>query len=260
MPEGVEVEYYRRLAERAVGREIAHVDAPDDWFLKGGATAEELRVALEGETVLAARRRGKLLLLDVSSGHLLGLRFGMTGRLLVDDEAAIEKLEYSSARNEPSWDRFGVRFTDGGSLVLRDPRRLGGVVLDPAEGRLGPDAFTIDEATFRDRVLVGDVALKARLLDQARIAGIGNLIADEMMWRAGIDPARPAGSVDEVEAERLLAEMRSVLDDFLTQGGSHTGRLHPARVRGGTCPRCGAPLDRREVAGRTTYSCPVEQH
>lgn len=259
MPEGVEVELYRRQAERVVGRTIVEVDAPDAWFLKGGLVADEVRVAAAGADVVAARRRGKLLLLELSSDHVLGLRFGMTGRLLVDDEAAIEKLEYSSARAEPTWDRFGLRFTDGGSLVLRDPRRLGGVELDPPEEALGPDAFSVRPRHLRDRVLVGDVAVKARLLDQARLAGVGNLIADESLWRARIDPGRPAGSLDDAEAARLLRHLRSVLTQFLEQGGSHTGRLHEARVRGGSCPRCGATLQRRQIGGRTTYSCPAEQ-
>ena len=259
MPEGVEVELYRRSAEQVVGRMVDGVDAPDAWFCKGGTSPDELRAVLPGRTITAARRRGKLLLLDLDDGHVLGLRFGMTGRLVVDDQAAIERLEYSSARNEPTWDRFGLRFADGGSLVIRDPRRLGGVVLDPVEESLGPDAFTIRPRQFRDRVLVGEVPVKARLLDQARIAGVGNLIADETLWRSRIDPARPAGSLDQTQAARLLRTLRTVLAAFLADGGSHTGRLHLSRVRGGTCPRCGTPLERRQVAGRTTYSCPAGQ-
>lgn len=259
MPEGVEIELYRRLAVRVVGRVVTRVEAPDGWFLKGGLVAEELTATLEGRAVTEVRRRGKLLLLDVADDHVLGLRFGMTGRLLVDDEAAIERLEYSSGRDEPAWDRFGLRFAGGGSLVVRDPRRLGGVLLDPVEHALGPDAFAIGAQELRDRVLVGDVAVKARLLDQSRIAGVGNLIADETLWRAGIDPARPAGSVDDDEAAHLLATLQVVLADLLGEGGSHTGQLHQSRARGASCPRCGAPLERRQIGGRTTYSCPAEQ-
>lgn len=259
MPEGVEVELYRQLAERVVGRVIERVDAPDAWYLKGGLVADEVVAALERQSVTGARRRGKLLLLDTDGDHVLGLRFGMTGRLLVDDEAGIDKLEYSSDRAEPSWDRFGLRFSGGGSLVVRDPRRLGGVELDPLEASLGPDAFTVTPQELRRRVLVGNVAVKGRLLDQSRIAGVGNLIADETLWRAGIAPTRAAGSLDEREGQRLLQSLREVLTNFLADGGSHTGRLHQARVRGGTCPGCGRPLDRQQVGGRTTYSCPDEQ-
>lgn len=259
MPEGVEIEYYRRHADDVVGETIARVEAPDDWFLKRGTTAVELRAAAVGATVEAARRRGKLLVLDLSSGHRLGLRFGMTGRLVVGDRSAIEYLEYSSQRDDPAWDRFGLTFDSGLELRIRDPRRLGGVELDPDEDELGPDVFAITPAQLRDRVLVGSMALKARLLDQRRVAGIGNLIADEVLWRAGLDPARAADSLAPADVRRLHRHLRRVLDDFVADGGSHTGRLQPARVRGGHCPKDGAELLRREVGGRTTYSCPVHQ-
>src|SRR4051812_29229460 len=131
MPEMLEVEAYRRLAARTLGRTINRVDAPDAWFLKGGIDADQLADALLGRSFGADRRIGKLLLLDVVDGPTLGLRFGMTGRLIVDGRAVIDQLEYSSDRNDTAWDRFGLGFTDGGDLVLRDPRRLGGVELDP---------------------------------------------------------------------------------------------------------------------------------
>ncbi len=260
MPEGVEIEIYRRHAVDALGRTIAEVDANDTWFLKGGTQPEELVAALVGEQLLTAERIGKLLLLDLSSGHRLGLRFGMTGRLLVDDDAAIDELDYSSNRNDPAWDRFVVYFADGGSLRVRDPRRLGGVELDPAVSRLGPDVFGVSAEELAERVLVGDVALKARLLDQSRVAGIGNLIADEVAWRAGLDPARRAGSLGPDEVERLVAAIDETVTEMLANGGSNTGRLGPARQRGGRCPDDDTPLQRREIGGRTTYSCPTHQH
>lgn len=259
MPEGVEIEYYRRHAEEVVGEVVAEVDAPDEWFLKRDTTAEELGAAAVGATIEAARRLGKLLVLDLSSGHRLGLRFGMTGRLMVGDGSAIEYLEYSSQRDDPAWDRFALRFESGQRLRIRDPRRLGGVELDPDEDELGPDAFTITPGQLRDRVLVGSVALKGRLLDQGRVAGIGNLIADEVLWRAGLDPARAADSLDDPEVRRLHRHLRKVLDDFLVGGGSHTGKLQASRVRGGHCPKDGAELLRRQIGGRTTFSCPVHQ-
>jgi len=259
MPEGVEIEIYRRQALAVVGRTIESVTADDDWFLKGDASADEIAASSVGASVDEVRRRGKLLMLDLSSGHLLGLRFGMTGRLVVDDHSAIDYLEYSSQRNEPAWDRFGLTFSDGSTLTIRDPRRLGGVELNPDETALGPDVFTVTLAELKARVFVGQVAIKARLLDQRRLAGVGNLIADETLWRAGIDPARPADSLDGNDQRRLHRHLRAVVDEFLANGGSHTGRLQDFRVRGGQCPKCGAKLDRRTVGGRTTYSCPRHQ-
>jgi formamidopyrimidine-DNA glycosylase len=259
VPELLEVEYYRERAEAALGREIVEVGADDAWFLKGGTTAESLREALLGRELVAARRRGKLLLLDVDDGTVLGLRFGMTGRLLVDGAAAIERLEYGSNRADPAWDRFSLGFADGGALVLRDPRRLGGVQLDPDEGALGPDAASIGPAGLR-KVLDGSTApLKARLMDQARLAGMGNLLTDETLWRAGLSPAREAGSLDDRELRRLHRHLRRVLAELGERGGSHTGDLHEQRHRNGVCSRDGEPLRRDEVGGRTTYWCPRHQ-
>src|SRR5947208_17139505 len=99
MPESIEVEYYRRLAERAVGRVIVGVDARDAWFLKGGLTPPGLADAVTGRRIDAARRIGKLLLLD-TDGPTVGLRFGMTGRLIVDGVAGVEDLQYSSMRDD----------------------------------------------------------------------------------------------------------------------------------------------------------------
>lgn len=261
MPELVEVEAYRRLAERTVGRRIDAVEAPDSWFLKRGATPPEVVAALEGATVSGTGRRGKLLLVHLDEDRpVLGLRFGMTGRLVLDGEAAIDKLEYASGRDDPAWDRFALRFADGGRLRLSDPRRLGGVELDPDLGALGPDAASVTPGQLH-RVLAGSTtALKARLLDQQHLAGLGNLLVDDSLWRAGLDPARPAGSLDPAEERRLQRAIRATVASAERRGGSHTGPLFAQRHRDGVCPRDGAPLLRRTVGGRTTYSCPVHQH
>ncbi len=151
MPEMLEIEFYRRAAERVVGRRIAKVDAPDDWYLKEGLTRAGLRRAVEGRVLSGVRRRGKLLLVDTDDGGpTIGLRFGMTGRLLVDGVPGMDHLEYGSDREEPSWDRLVLRFAEGGELRIRDPRRLGGVLLDPEEDRLGPDALGVSAAQLRD--------------------------------------------------------------------------------------------------------------
>jgi len=241
-----------------LGRVVRSVDAPDAWFLKGGLTASGLSDALVGRTVVAARRIGKLLLLDTDDGPTVGLRFGMTGRLLVDGVAGIDQLEYSSLRDEPAWDRVTFRFDDG-DLRIRDPRRLGGVVLEPPEDALGHDLLRVTAAELR-AVLAGSTApIKARLLDQTRVAGVGNLIADEVLWRAGIDPARTAGSLDRNELRRLHRHLRGAVDEMTERGGSHTGDLFSSRAAGGRCPRDGTPLVRRTIGGRTTWSCPRHQ-
>jgi len=260
MPEILEVETARALIDaRARDREIEEVFAPDAWFLKRGLTPAGADAALRGQSFVAARRRGKLILVDLSSGAVLGLHLGMSGRVLVDDEAAGDPLIYASNQPNPAWHRFGVQFADGGSMFLRDPRRLGGVELDPDEERLGPDAFDITLAQLRAMTARSRAPVKALIMDQSRIAGLGNLLCDEALWRAGIDPARPAHDLAGNEVKRLHRAIRDTLRILGRRGGSHTGDLTAARGPGLHCPRDGAPLLRRTVGGRTTYSCPVHQ-
>ncbi len=259
MPELPEVEAYRRLAETVLGRPISRVHAPDAWFLKGGLDVRALEAALAGQAFTASRRIGKLLLLDTSGGSVLGLHFGMSGRLVVDGRPGVNQLLYSSERDVSGWDRFAVALADGGELRVRDPRRLGGVYLDPDERRLGPDALDLTPARLRRALGTSVTPLKARLMDQSRLAGVGNLLADEVLWRAGLDPRRPAGSLSAVELRRLHRNLRATVTDLMARGGSHTGDLMAARGPGGACPRDGEQLARATVGGRTTWWCPAHQ-
>jgi len=258
VPELPEVEVYRRLAETLVGRRVARVLTPDAWYLKRGLTPRGAGAALRGRTIESVRRVGKVLLLD-TDGPVLGLRFGMSGRLIVDGVAGVDNLVYASNRELEAWDRFAVWFDDGGDLRMRDPRRLGGVELDPDEARFGPDALDVKPAQLSAALAGSTAPLKARLMDQARLAGVGNLVADEALWRAGLDPARPAGSLTPPELRRLHRHLRATLADHLERGGSHTGDLMAERRPGGVCPKDGTPLVRRTVGGRTTWSCPKHQ-
>lgn len=255
----LEVEQYRQLAATTLGRPIVGVEAPDPWFLKRGLDASSVDGALVGRSFDAARRIGKLLLLDVAEGPTLGVRFGMTGAVFVDGVPAIARLEYTRDLSDPRWDRLVVHFADGGALCVRDPRRLGGVELDPDEGLLGIDASVVTVAQLRDLLAGRAAPLKACLLDQSRLAGVGNLLADEMLWRAGLDPARPAGSLSGAEVRRLQRHLRVTLEELTRRGGSHTGDLQAMRRPDGVCPRDGTPLLRRTIGGRTTYSCPHHQ-
>lgn len=262
MPELPEVEAYRRLAEeRALHRDITAVDAPDRWYLKGGVDASTVTGALIGRRFTATRRIGKLLLLDTDggAGPVVGLRFGMTGRLLVDENDAVGELLYTSKADRPEWDRFSLRFADGGTLRMQDPRRLGGVALDPPEGALGVDAASVSLVELRRLVTTSTAPLKARLMNQAHLAGVGNLIADEALWRAGLDPRREARGLSDADVRRLHKHLRAAITDLMERGGSHTGDLRVHRVPGGRCPRDGAPLDRATVGGRTTWWCPKHQ-
>ncbi|MYK75373.1 MAG: formamidopyrimidine-DNA glycosylase [Acidimicrobiaceae bacterium] len=258
MPEIIEVEAYRRAISATEGRTIARVHAPDEWFAKDGTTTDALRLELTGARIEETRRIGKLVIVD-TDGPRLGLRFGMTGKIVVDGAMPIDHLLYDSPRHEPAWDRFGLEFEGGGAMVLRDPRRLGGVQLEPDESKLGPDALSLTLGQLRKALGDSTVALKARLLDQRRVAGLGNLLVDEALWRAGLSPVREARSLDARETARLHRNVRRTLAVLGERGGSHTGDLQPGRERGGGCPRDGAALRREQVGGRTTYWCPDHQ-
>jgi formamidopyrimidine-DNA glycosylase len=257
VPELVEVETYRRLADRVVGRTIASVVASDAWYIKDGNSPRTLTRALTGRTITGTRRIGKLLLVD-TDGPTMGMRFGMTGKLVVDGVEGVEELLYSSRRKNPAWDRFALVFTDGSRLAINDPRRLGGIGLDPREAHMGPDAGDVTLAQLRT-ALESDAPLKARLMNQTRLAGVGNLIADEVLWRAGLAPDRPARSVTAEELKLLHRHLRATLRDLAKRGGSHTGDLIAHRKPAGRCPRDGAALKRATIGGRTSWWCPEHQ-
>ncbi len=262
MPELIEVEQYRQAAEAAVGRRLAGPVQVPPGYVRGGP-AEELAAVLPGAVVRAARRHGKVLLLDLDTAGeapVLGLRFGMTGRLVVDGVAPVSELVYGSSADRPEWDRLVLPFDGGGVLRINDPRRLGWVELDPDLSGLGPDAATVSAAEVRVALDGAATPLKARLLDQTRLAGIGNLIADEVLWRARLSPLRLAGGLTPAESAALARSIRDSIRRLSEAGGSHRGALQPYRARGGPCPRCGAALLRSRIGGRATLWCPAEQH
>ena len=263
------------IAERALHRTIVAVDDTDSYVCRPHAPGQ-IRDALLGRQLVAAHRRGKTMWCETSGldgsaehgsaehGPDLGLHLGMAGRIVVESpglETAWggEPFRRDAQPARAQWDRFRLDFADGGSLVLFDKRRLSRVRLNPGLAALGPDAGTVTEAEFRDLVRRGTVAVKARLLDQSKIAGVGNLLADEALWQARISPQAPAGSLSRPAVSRLYQSLQAALASAEANGGVHTGEVIAARRRGGVCPRCGAPMRRGVVGGRTTWWCSREQ-
>src|ERR1700722_1078169 len=216
VPEILEVELYRRLAEKELWRPIEKVWMIDARYGRGGTTPRRLQSALAGHVFTEARRRGKLLLLDTNDGPTLGVRFGMTGGLVVDGAEALDRLLYGPGIFGEQWVRARVTFADGGHLLLHDPRRFGSLELAPNEDRLGPDALTVTLAELGVALAIkpgranAAAPLKARQLDQERRAGIGNLLVDEILWRAGLDPRRRTPLTD-VELRALHKALRATL-------------------------------------------------
>jgi formamidopyrimidine-DNA glycosylase len=262
MPELPEVERARALIEaRALGRRIVAVDDRDTYVCRPHAPGE-ISAALIGRSLVAAHRRGKTMWVETDGGPVLGLHLGMAGRIVVDGASEgdpIRVTEGSGGRAASAWERFVLEFEDGGRLVLFDKRRLGRAVLDPDLSKLGPDAAEVSREVFRARVGRGEAPLKARIMDQSVIAGVGNLLADEALWQAQLSPLRPARALSDEELDRLRRAIRAATRRAIQRGGVHTGDLIPHRRREEHCPRCGAELRRATVAGRTTWWCPEEQ-
>jgi len=249
VPELPEVERARAAIEDgALRRRIAAVDDADSYVCRPHSPGE-IAAALEGRQLTVAHRRGKTMWVETDDGGPdLGLHLGMAGRIVIDQHPAPNH-----------WDRFALEFEDGGRMALRDKRRLSRARLDPDLADLGPDAAEVSRAHFRRRVGRGSAPIKARLLDQAVLAGVGNLLADETLWRAGLDPRRASGELDLEELDGLRRTLRAATRDAIRHGGVHTGRLVRERGRGGRCPACGSALERATVGGRTTFWCPRHQ-
>ncbi len=258
MPELIEVEYYRRAIDKVVGQDVVDVTVDPPAYLRPSGSDPDELASLRSTTLTRTSRRGKLLVLHFSEGshevHTLGLRFGMTGRLLIDGQGPIERLEYSSGKNDPAWDRAVIALSEA-RVSIRDPRRLGSLELDATFAGLGPEASTLQRGELANAVRGRTKAIKAVLLDQALIAGLGNLLADEALWRAGIAPGRSARELTTDEHEALVTEVRATVDELTTRGGSHMGDSFPLRSADEACTRCGGAMVHTTIGGRSTWSC-----
>ncbi len=258
MPELIEVELYRTAATRTIGRTISTVSIFSNKYLREGTSSADLRSAVSGSQLGNVRRIGKLLLLEVGTA-VIGVRFGMTGRLIVDGDVTINELLYTTNEVQERHIRFSVEFDDGGTLAVIDPRGFGNVELNPDESLLGPDAMDISDGGFREICHNSKSTLKALLLDQRKISGIGNLLCDEILWRSGIAPSRISGSLNTDEIKRVASEVKDTIKDLAKRGGSHMGKLQSERHEKGVCPLDGFSLSRSTVAGRTSWWCPEHQ-
>jgi formamidopyrimidine-DNA glycosylase len=259
VPEILEVESYRQLADRVVGATITRGWA-DALAAKKLTSVGAWARAVKGLTVTGTDRRGKLLLLD-TDGVRLGMRFGMTGVLLIDGDAGIDGLFYGPHDYRSDWIRGGLEFSDGRKLLLHDPRRLGRFEIAPDLSELGPDALTLTKKQFEQVIHSrGDGrAIKARLMDQSAVAGVGNLLADEILFRAGVDPRTPTGLLSVEQRAAIFKAFTHTMRTLQRRGGSHLGDHMEGRFPGAFCPRDGAPMLSATIGGRTTYWCSKHQ-
>jgi len=269
MPELPEVETVRRALELELGEVRVLAVGGRSIALRRPLVIEDLAAVLPGRRFAAARRRGKFLLLDLEPPGTLLCHLGMSGRLTLDASSA-PLLPHTHAV---------LRLDDGRELRFVDPRRFGLLAwlepgaedADPSLARLGPEPLDPEIGRWLPpRLKARRAPLKALLLDQHLVAGVGNIYAAEALWRAGLRPDREGRRTALPRLARLAEEVRAVLEEAVAEGGTtirdyaapsgnfgyFAVRLEVYGRQGEPCRRCGAELRADVLAGRTTAWCP----
>lgn len=287
MPELPEVETVRRgLSGLIVGKTIktATTDTPKS-FPNAQTDVDEFMV---GSTITAIHRRAKVLLIELSTGYTLMVHLKMTGQLVFVDtgvrfgaghpnDSLVNALPDRSTR-------VTIGFTDGSTLYFNDQRKFGWVRLLPTlevpeidfMKKVGPEPLAADFTAeqFATRFTRrAKTSIKAALLDQSVVAGVGNIYADESLWGAKVHPQRLVGSLTKEEFALLYSELREVMNLAIEKGGSSNQNYVNAEGKKGSymdfarvfrreglaCPRCHTIIEKSRVAGRGTHTCPVCQ-
>ncbi len=286
MPELPEVETVRSgLAKLIIGKTIKTEQHDTD---KGFPNhTKDVSLFLTGATIVDVRRRAKVLMIDLSTGYSLLVHLKMTGQLVYvgstrfgaghPNDGLVNELPDKSTR-------VTLTFTDETKLFFNDQRKFGWMRLIPTGEipstpfmlKVGPEPLAND---FTAKDFIQRLArrpktnIKAVLLDQSVIAGIGNIYADESLWGAKIHPTRLASSLSEAEMTSLYHEMREVMNLAVEKGGSSNSTYINAEGKKGSymdfarvfrreglpCPRCGTTIEKTRVAGRGTHTCPFCQ-
>jgi formamidopyrimidine-DNA glycosylase len=273
VPELPEVETVRRGLDRWVtGRTIAAVQVFHPRAVRRhGPGPDHFAGLLTGRTITGVRRRGKFLWLPLDDDAALFGHLGMSGQLLVRPDAAPDEVHL----------RVRLSFADGGpQLRFVDQRTFGGLAVSPGGARLPAELAHIArdpmDESFVDEEFVAALrrkrtGVKRALLDQTLVSGIGNIYADEALWRAGLHWARPTATLSRPATRALLARVREVLAEAIAAGGTSFDALY-VNVNGQSgyfdralavygragkpCPRCGTPIRRDAFMNRSAFSCP----
>ncbi|MDR6596164.1 bifunctional DNA-formamidopyrimidine glycosylase/DNA-(apurinic or apyrimidinic site) lyase [Saccharothrix longispora] len=277
MPELPEVEVVRRgLHEHVAGRTVAAVEVLHPRAIRRHLPgAADFAVRLTGQTLEAARRRGKYLWLDLSGGDAMLAHLGMSGQMLVQPVGAPDE-KHLRVRVRFDDDGPELRFVDQrtfGGLALAEvvevdgarlPRPVAHIARDPMDPAFDPTAAV---AALRGR----RTGVKRALLDQTLVSGVGNIYADEALWRAKLHGERPTDRLSRPKAAELIAHAAQVMREALGQGGTSFDALY-VNVNGQSgyfdrslavygredepCRRCGTPVRREPFMNRSSYSCP----
>lgn len=287
MPELPEVETVRRgLSELIVGKHIAR--AENDTLKSFPNAPADVNQFLVSAEIVAIRRRAKVLMIDLSTDYSLVIHLKMTGQLVyVDKDARFGAGHPNDSLVNALPDkstRVTIEFTDGSKLFFNDQRKFGWVKLMPTVEipnlpfmkKVGPEPLELDftPKQFANRFTRrGRTNIKAAILDQSVVAGVGNIYADESLWGAKIHPQRLVQTITAAEFKKLYTELRQVMNLSIEKGGSSNRNYVNAEGKRGSymdfarvfrreglpCPRCGTTIEKLRVAGRGTHICPYCQ-
>lgn len=284
MPELPEVENIAAgLRQAVLGKRIARIDVRRPAIIKGPHRRRWRRFLADTADHRIARitRRAKRLIIITDNALTLLFQLGMTGKFLLAPQTS-QSTDDRTVKHTQAL----LNFRDGSCVRFVDMRRFGRLwlfdTLDPGNpdpamdaagmGPLGPEATSVNISAFR-RALQTTRPVKSLLLDQTRIAGLGNIYADEALFAAAVHPARPCSDIDDEAVRRLLREIKSVLKRAIRAGGTTLSdyrtpygdmgrfrrRLRVYQRHGQPCPRCATPIERIVVVGRGTHFCPACQ-
>tara|TARA_Y100000991_G_scaffold17550_1_gene11550 strand:- start:381 stop:1163 length:783 start_codon:yes stop_codon:yes gene_type:complete len=259
MPELPEAEANRLRVEReCLDRTIEAAEPGDDTgYIELPGDNERARLA--GHQFTRTHRHGKLIFAGSKTGPWICVHLGMSGSLRPFDEAD----------GPPDYAKFLIRFEGARRLAFRCPRKLGWLrVVDSPEEEIerigfGPDALEIERDAFVEVIGRSRGAVKSALMQQKKIAGVGNLWSDEILFRVGIDPERKGTELSDNQRAEMREAMRDILSAVVDTGADY-GKLPGdwlihTRKEGAECPRCGGTIGKTKVGGRTAYHCPAHQ-
>jgi len=259
MPELPDVEVFRRyFAATALHKKITKVEVHHQKILEA-VSSRRLKKALEGRSFKKTSRHGKYLFAELDSGDALVLHFGMTGFLKY----------YKKAGQKPEHDRLTLHLENDYQLAYANQRLLGRVFLTSQQDRfienqeLGPDALDLGLAEFASILEGGRGAAKTTLMNQKRLAGLGNIYTDEIFFQSRIHPKESVKTLTKKQLETLFENMQEVLNTAIEAQADPKQMpeefLLPHREEGEPCPRCGGEVKKVKLSGRSTYFCPACQ-
>ncbi|MEX0877246.1 MAG: bifunctional DNA-formamidopyrimidine glycosylase/DNA-(apurinic or apyrimidinic site) lyase [Candidatus Spechtbacterales bacterium] len=272
MPEIIEAEITKQKLTLALkGKRILNfwTDWPKGLYSEAGGV-KKTKAAIEGSKIKHIERMGKAVVIKLEGGNVLALHQRMSGHIRLMARSDIAKYKHA---------HFKFELSDGNCMALIDPRKFGTVWFGSEAWfdrqnyikNLGHDVLRIDKIDFVEILASSSASVKSFLLKQDKLAGLGNIACDEILWKAKINPERKVESLTKTEASKIYSAMHKVLADVLRHGGtSMSDWYHPDGKKGSyqdnfkiykktTCSRCGSRVKKIKIAGRGTYFCPVCQ-